>query len=190
MLGAAAAKVLPIGVPKLIVSPIASGQRRFGPLIGTRDVLVLHSVIDILGLNPISTTVFDNAAAAIRGMLEHGRRMEARGGRYVAITMLGNTTRAVMLLKDLLAEQGYEAVIFHSNGVGGPAMEELIAQAACSSASIDFTTDELADALLGGYHAAPERLEAGGRARAAAGGGARLCRLRRVRAALDGAARR
>ncbi len=162
VLGAAAAKVLPIGVPKLIVSPIASGQRRFGPLIGTRDVLVLHSVVDILGLNPISTTVFDNAAAAIRGMLEHGRRMEARGGRYVAITMLGNTTRAVMLLKDLLAEQGFEAVIFHSNGVGGPAMEELAA-GGLFAGIVDFTTDELADAVLGGYHAAPERLEAAGR---------------------------
>ena len=88
--------------------------------------------------------------------------MEARGGRYVAITMLGNTTRAVMLLKDLLAEQGFEAVIFHSNGVGGPAMEELAA-GGLFAGIVDFTTDELADAVLGGYHAAPERLEAAGR---------------------------
>src|SRR5215212_5651729 len=115
VLGAAAAKVLPIGFPKIIVSPIASGQRRFGMFMGTRDVLVMHSVIDILGINPISTTIFDNAAAAVWGMLEHGQRLSVRQGdqetrrtgdadalddrRYVAVTMLGNTTKAVMLIK-------------------------------------------------------------------------------------------
>src|SRR5262245_64068262 len=77
VLGAAAAKALPIGVPKIIVSPIASGQRRFGPFMGTRDVLVMHSIIDILGITPISTTVFDNPAAAVWGMIEHGRRLAA-----------------------------------------------------------------------------------------------------------------
>ncbi len=158
VLGAAAAKVLPIGVPKVIVSPIASGQRRFGPLIGTRDVLVMHSVVDILGINPISRTIFDNAAAAIAGMLDRGHRLTHDDGRYVAITMLGNTTKGVMALKERLATRGYEAVIFHSNGVGGPAMEELAEQGAFAGV-IDFTTDELADPLLGGYHAAPDRLE-------------------------------
>jgi uncharacterized protein (UPF0261 family) len=161
VLGAAAAKVLPIGVPKLIVSPIASGQRRFGPLVGTRDVLVMHSVVDILGINPISTVIFDNAAAAITGMLAHGRRLERDAGRYVAVTMLGNTTRGVMAVKELLAAAGYEAVIFHSNGVGGPAMEELAEQGLFAGV-IDYTTDELADPLLGGYHAAPQRLERAG----------------------------
>lgn len=161
VLGAAAAKVLPIGVPKIIVSPIASGQRRFGPLIGTRDVLVMHSVVDILGINPISMTIFDNAAAAICGMLDHGHTLRHDNKRYVAITMLGNTTTGVMALKDLLAAHGYEAVIFHSNGVGGPAMEEL-AQQGLFAGIIDYTTDELADPLLGGYHAAPTRLEAAG----------------------------
>src|SRR6266496_4632859 len=80
VLGAAAAKALPIGMPKIIVSPIASGQRRFGMFMGTRDVLVMHSIIDILGINPISTTVFDNAAAAIWGMLQHGHRLDLRQG--------------------------------------------------------------------------------------------------------------
>ena len=163
VLGAAAAKVLPIGVPKVIVSPIASGQRRFGPLVGTRDTLVLHSVVDILGLNPISRAVFDNAAAAVWGMLERGHRLEPvdPAQRYVAITMLGNTTKGVMAIKDLLAAHGYEAVIFHANGVGGPAREELAAQRMFVGV-IEYTTDELADPLLGGYHAAPERLEAAG----------------------------
>ncbi len=168
VLGAAAAKALPIGLPKIIVSPIASGQRRFGMFMGTRDVLVMHSIIDILGINPISATVFDNAAAAIWGMLQHGHRLDLRQGhagaaaeRYVAVTMLGNTTSGVMVVKDRLAEHGYEAVIFHSNGVGGLAMEELIAQGMFAGV-IDYTTNELSDPLLGGFHAAPERLEQAG----------------------------
>jgi len=165
VLGAAAAKVLPIGFPKIIVSPVASGQRRFGMFMGTRDVMVMHSVIDILGLNPISVTIFDNAAAAMWGMLEHGHRLHHRlqqhVKRYVAVTMLGNTTKGVMVAKDLLAKRGYEAVIFHSNGVGGPAMEEQLTQGMFAGV-IDYTTNELADPLLGGFHAAPGRLERAG----------------------------
>src|SRR5262249_28397657 len=68
VLGASAVMGLPIGVPKIIVTPIASGHRRFGPLVGTKDVMVVHSVTDILGLNPISCAVFDNVAAALAGM--------------------------------------------------------------------------------------------------------------------------
>src|SRR5207253_10727816 len=68
VLGAAAMKALPVGVPKIIVTPIASGKRHYGPLIGNRDVMVMHSVVDILGINPISQAVFDNAAAAVVGM--------------------------------------------------------------------------------------------------------------------------
>jgi uncharacterized protein (UPF0261 family) len=165
VLGAAAAKVLPVGFPKIIVSPIASGQRRFGMFMGTRDVLVMHSVIDILGLNPISTTIFDNAAAAVWGMLQHGHRLDSQpqqsDKRYVAVTMLGNTTKGVMAAKDVLEERGYEAVIFHSNGVGGPAMEEQIAQGMFVGV-IDYTTNELSDPLLGGFHAAPGRMEKAG----------------------------
>jgi uncharacterized protein (UPF0261 family) len=178
VLGAAAAKLLPLGFPKIIVSPIASGQRRFGIFMGTRDVIVMHSVIDILGINPISTTVFDNAAAAVWGMLQHGHRLDLlrpgdqetgrHGGasesdarRYVAVTMLGNTTKGVMAAKDVLEARGYDAVIFHSNGVGGPAMEEQIAQGMFVGV-IDYTTNELSDPLLGGFHAAPSRLEKAG----------------------------
>lgn len=159
VLGAAVMKALPIGVPKIIVTPIASGRRRFGPLVGTRDVMVVHSVVDILGLNPISTTIFDNVAAAMAGMVTHGRPLEDRDPRpRVAVTMLGNTTRAVMLIRDRLAGQGYDTVVFHSNGVGGPAMEELAAQGLFAGV-IDFTTDELADELVGGFHGAgPDRL--------------------------------
>jgi uncharacterized protein (UPF0261 family) len=156
VLGASAMTCLPIGVPKIIVTPIASGRRRFGPLVGTRDVMVVHSVVDILGLNPISMTIFDNVAAAMAGMLEHGHPMrltDDEGRPRVAITMLGNTTRAVTTIRDALARHGLDGVIFHSNGVGGPAMEELAADGLFIGV-IDFTTDELADELVGGFHVA------------------------------------
>jgi uncharacterized protein (UPF0261 family) len=164
VLGASAMLSLPIGIPKIIVTPIASGRRRFGPLVGTRDVMVVHSVVDILGLNPISTTIFDNVAAAMAGMLHHGHRLRSDDGRpRVAITMLGNTTKAVMTIRDALARQGLDSVIFHSNGVGGPAMEELAADGLFVGV-IDFTTDELADELVGGFHVGgPERLRRIGR---------------------------
>lgn len=189
VLGAYAMRALPIGVPKVIVTPIASGRRHYGQLMGTKDIFVVHSVIDILGINPISRAVFDNACGAVVGMVkagdggrtkddgrrtkddrvrEDGRRRteqsQAAGvgrawSRYVAITMLGNTTKAVMHIKDILAEHGYEAIIFHSNGVGGPAMEELAGQGVFVGV-IDYTTDELSDQLIGGFHAGgEERLE-------------------------------
>jgi uncharacterized protein (UPF0261 family) len=164
VLGASAMKSLPIGVPKVIVTPIASGHRRFGPLVGTRDIMVVHSVIDILGLNPISRAIFDNVAAALAGMAQQARPLTFTSAeRRVAITMLGNTTRAVMMMRDALLAHGFESVIFHSNGVGGPAMEELATDGLFAGV-IDFTTDELTDELVGGLHAAgPDRLRTIGR---------------------------
>jgi len=164
VLGASAMKSLPIGVPKVIVTPIASGHRKFGPLVGTRDVMVVHSVIDILGLNPISRAIFDNVAAALAGMAAQARPLTfTNDERRVAITMLGNTTAAVMTMRDLLRARGFESIIFHSNGVGGLAMEELATDGLFSGV-IDFTTDELTDELVGGlHHAGPDRLRTIGR---------------------------
>jgi uncharacterized protein (UPF0261 family) len=161
VMGAAALMALPVGVPKVLVSPIASGYHFFAPLVGTRDMMVVHSVVDILGLNPIACTVFDNVAAAIKGMVEYGHGLPApkAGDKFVAVTMLGNTTKAVMAAKTVLAEHGYEAVIFHSNGVGGPAMEELAALGQFVGV-IDFTTNEIYDPLVGGIHdGGPDRLK-------------------------------
>ena len=166
VMGGAAMMQLPLGVPKVLLSPIASGKHYFDPLVGTSDIMVMHTVVDILGLNPIARTIFDNAAAAVKGLVDHGHRglPETDGGRYVAVTMLGNTTKAVMALRDRLKESGYEAVIFHSNGVGGPAMEEL-AEAGQFIGVIDYTTNEVADPMTGGIHdAGPERLLRVGRA--------------------------
>lgn len=160
VLGATAMRALPIGVPKILVTPLASGKRTFGTFMGTRDIFVLHSVIDIAGLNPISQTVFDNAAAAAVGMAQAGYHpidsAADDGKRYVALTMLGNTTKAVMRVKERIAAHGYESIIFHSNGVGGPAMEDL-AERGMFAAVIDYTTDELTDQLLGGFHQGGEK---------------------------------
>lgn len=178
VLGAYAMRALPIGVPKVIVTPIASGRRHYGQLMGTKDIFVVHSVIDILGINPISRAVFDNACGAVVGMANAGAVpvinnrtqmstadvdssfvVRHSSSRYVAITMLGNTTKAVMHIKGILTEHGYEGIIFHSNGVGGPAMEELAGQGMFVGV-IDYTTDELSDQLVGGFHAGgEERLE-------------------------------
>lgn len=161
VMGAAAMMQLPVGVPKVLISPIASGKHYFDPLVGTSDIMVVHSIVDILGLNPIAMTIFDNAAAAVKGLVEHGHELPPPSPEdcYVGVTMLGNTTQAVMALKERLAEHGYEAVIFHSNGIGGPAMEEL-AEAGQFIGVIDFTTNETYDPMTGGIHdGGPDRLK-------------------------------
>jgi uncharacterized protein (UPF0261 family) len=164
LLGAAAMHALPVGVPKLIVSPSASGRRSFGPFVAEADVTVMHSVIDILGLNEIARAIFDNAAAAVAGMVrDAGRPVGALGEQCVGITMLGQTTPGVMRVREVLLEAGREPVIFHANGVGGPAMEHLI-EAGALGGVIDYTLSELANSLLDGIHATgPDRLRVAGR---------------------------
>jgi uncharacterized protein (UPF0261 family) len=164
LLGAAAMHALPVGVPKLIVSPSASGRRPFGPFVGEGDVTVMHSVIDILGLNEIARAIFDNAAAAVAGMARDGGRPVGRlGERVVGITMLGQTTPGVMRVREALVRAGHEPVIFHANGVGGPAMEQLI-EAGALTGVIDYTLSELANTLKDGIHATgPDRLRVAGR---------------------------
>jgi uncharacterized protein (UPF0261 family) len=164
LLGAAAMHALPVGVPKLIVSPSASGRRSFGPFVGEADVTVMHSVIDILGLNPVARAIFDNAAAAVAGMVrDAGRPVTGLGERCVGVTMLGQTTPGVMRVREVLVKAGQEPVIFHANGVGGPAMEQLIDSGALGGV-IDYTLSELANSLLDGIHATgPERLRVAGR---------------------------
>ena len=164
LLGAAAMHALPVGVPKVIVSPSASGRRSFAPFVGEKDVTVMHSVIDILGLDEIARSIYDNAAAAVAGMVrDAGRPVTELGERCVGITMLGQTTPGVMRVREVLLEAGREPVIFHANGVGGPAMEHLI-EAGALGGVIDYTLSELANSLLDGIHATgPERLRVAGR---------------------------
>lgn len=152
---------LPVGVPKIVVSPIASGRHEFGPLVGTRDMMVVHSVVDILGLNPIACKVFDNVVAAMVGMVATPTRSTDAGqdnALTVAVTMLGNTTNAVMALREVLHAAGVRTMVFHANGVGGPAMEELACEGRFDGV-IDFTTNEVTDPLVGGIHdGGPNRL--------------------------------
>jgi len=163
LLGASAMHVLPVGVPKVLVSPSASGRRPFAPFVGTKDVMVMHSVIDILGVNPISRVIFDNAASAIVGMVLHaGKPMEDLPIGTVGVTMLGQTTPGVMLMREVLARGGIDTVIFHANGVGGVAMEELI-EAHALGGVIEYSLSELANSVKGGIHAVgPSRLTVAG----------------------------
>ena len=158
VMSAGALMQLPIGVPKIVLSPIASGRHEFGPLVGTSDMLVMHTVIDILGLNNISETIYDNAVAAMAGMVKHGHVLTAPGPdkKYVAVTMLGNTTTSTMAIQEELEKHGYEVITFHANGVGGPAMEEL-AEAGQFVGVIDLTPSKLVGKLIGGIHNGGER---------------------------------
>ncbi|MHB1134236.1 MAG: Tm-1-like ATP-binding domain-containing protein [Chloroflexota bacterium] len=145
-----AMRALPFGVPKLLVT--TKGSDDVGPYVGTKDIAVLHSVTDIMGLNPILRRVLANAAGAISGMVET-EAVESRPRPTVAISAFGVTTPAALRCRDLLSERGYEALVFHANGTGGRAMEDLMEQGAVD-AVLDLTTTELADELCGGTQSA------------------------------------
>lgn len=152
---------LPMGVPKLTVSTIASGRHYFSDIIGYNDAMVMHSVVDILGINSISKQVFDHAVGAVIGMLRCVRKEHALDSDRIAISMLGTTTPPVMnVIKPRLEDLGYEVLTFHANGVGGACMDKLIREG-FFKAVIDFTPNELAGHLYGGLHnPGMERMEA------------------------------
>jgi uncharacterized protein (UPF0261 family) len=159
-------QALDLGFPKLIVSPLASGDRTFEPYVGLRDVAVLHSVADIAGVNAVTSRVYRAAAGYIVG----AARAASNGGggdRWpptVAISMNGNTTPAVTQAIRELEQRGRSCVSFHANGVGGRAMEDFIASGQ-AVAVLDYTTTELAARLVGGLmDPGPTRMEAAGRA--------------------------
>jgi len=155
-----AMRELPVGVPKLVVSTMASGDTR--PYVGAVDVTLMYSVVDIAGLNPISERILGNAAAAAAGMAKaQGPQAEAEKP-LVGATMFGVTTPAVTEARKRLEELGYEVLVFHATGTGGQSMEALM-RSGFITASFDLTTTELADELVGGVlSAGPERLEAAG----------------------------
>ena len=157
-----AMRALPIGVPKLLVSTMASGN--VGLFVGTRDVCLLHPVTDVAGLNRVSRRILANAANATAGMVLGEAPDEGDGKPLVAITMFGVTTPAVLRLQSALEADGFETIVFHAVGSGGRAMEEMIDEGLVN-AVIDLTTSELTDHALGGiFDAGPDRLEAAGRA--------------------------
>src|SRR5215472_8205968 len=162
---------LPVGLPKLLVSTMASGD--VSPYVGAKDVCIMYSVVDVAGINRISRLVLGNAAAAMAGMVtaqEQAAREQAGPGQaaddrpLIAASMFGVTTPAVDSARARLAELGYEVLVFHATGAGGRALEAL-AQARLVSGVLDLTTTELADDLVGGVlSAGPDRLTAAGAA--------------------------
>lgn len=120
---------LPIGLPKLIVSTVASGQTE--PYVGTSDLILFPSVVDICGINSVSRAVLSNAGAAFAGMvigkLEKLKEACSDNEKFtVGITMFGVTTPCVTAVKDRLNKEGFETLVFHATGVGGRAMEDLV----------------------------------------------------------------
>jgi uncharacterized protein (UPF0261 family) len=152
-IGTAVMKNLPFGVPKLMVSTVASGTATFGPFVGTKDVLMMHSVVDVQGVNSLITRVFANAAAAICGMVRNniGQIKDGKGEKTIALSMLGTTTPGALRAKNLLEAKGYEVVAFHQNGTGGIAMEDLIREGFFHGV-LDLNLHEVADRLVGGLH--------------------------------------
>lgn len=158
-----AVRGLPLGVPKLLVSTLASGNTR--AYVGTSDLTLMYPVVDIAGINAISERVLGNAAAAIAGMARHhaGFLPRPAGRPLLAATMFGNTTPCVDTARRWLADRGYEVLVFHATGSGGMAMESLM-EAGLITGALDVTAAELADDLLGGLGSAgPNRLEVAGR---------------------------
>jgi uncharacterized protein (UPF0261 family) len=156
----AAMRALPFGIPKLMVSTLASGQVRH--YVGVRDIAMLHSVVDISGLNRISRTVLTNAANAMIGMTRRQGSIDTdpEFRQLITATMFGVTTPCVEAARRILETEGFEVLVFHATGTGGMTMESFI-QDGMISGVLDITTTELADELVGGeLTAGPDRLTA------------------------------
>jgi uncharacterized protein (UPF0261 family) len=161
----AAMRELPVGVPKVMVSTMASGNT--GPYVDVKDITMMYSVVDIAGLNPVSRQILRNAAGAICGMLDVALRdapvAPAIDKPLVAATMFGVTTPCVTEARKRLESAGFDVLVFHATGSGGRAMEGLIDDGFVSGV-LDATTTEWADEVVGGVlSAGPDRLSAAGR---------------------------
>jgi uncharacterized protein (UPF0261 family) len=161
-IGTAAMRALPFGIPKLMVSTLASGQ--VNQWVGVRDILMLHSVVDISGLNRVSCQVLANAAHAMAGMVKMQRPAHAAVATkpVIAATMFGVTTPCVSAARQRLETSGFEVLVFHATGTGGLTMESFIHDGLIQGV-LDITTTELADELVGGIlSAGTDRLTAAG----------------------------
>ena len=167
----AAMRALPIGFPKLMVSTLASGNT--AQYVGTKDIVMFPSIVDVAGLNRISRQILTRAAGAICGMVEVGQasRLSGAGGTpallpdkpVIVASQFGNTTACVDHARKILEAAGYEVLVFHATGIGGRTMESII-ESGLVSGVLDITTTEWADELVGGFlGAGPTRLEAAAR---------------------------
>lgn len=153
-----AMRALPIGVPKVMVSTVASGNT--APYVGASDIVMMPSIVDVAGINSISTKIFTNAVFAIAGMVKFENTKVVDKKPLIAATMFGVTTPCVTTATKYLEKRGYEVLIFHATGIGGQSMEALIAGGFIEGV-LDLTTTEWADEIIGGVlNAGPYRLEA------------------------------
>ena len=161
-LGSAAMRALPVGFPKLMVSTLASGNTAH--YVGSKDISMMPSIVDVSGLNRISRTIFTRAVGSICGMVDTEPEAVEGERPLIAASMFGNTTECVDAARALLEAAGYEVLVFHATGTGGKTMETLISDGMIAGA-LDITTTEWADELVGGtLSAGPTRLEAAGKA--------------------------
>jgi uncharacterized protein (UPF0261 family) len=157
IIGASAMRALPVGVPKVMVSTLASGDVK--AYVGTSDVVMFHSVVDVAGVNQISARIFANAAAAVTGMAAT-RPPEIAEKPLLAASMFGNTTPLVNRCRETMERQGYEVLVFHATGTGGQTLEGLVNDGFISGV-LETTPTEWADELVGGVlSAGPTRLDA------------------------------
>ncbi len=161
VIGTAAMRALPVGVPKVMLSTVANGQATFGPFVGTRDVTIIHSVADILGLNSLTRQVLAEAAGAVVGMVEMldaARQPQGAGRPTVGMTVAGVTTPCAMRVRELLERAGYEVISFHCNGIGAQAMEELAAEGRLHGI-IDLSPHDIPGYMFNGLmKASPDRM--------------------------------
>ena len=159
----AAMRELPLGVPKVMVSTLASGMVR--QFVGDKDIFMLNSVVDILGINRVSREVLSQAARAMAGLVRYPRpEPQSTDKPLVAATMFGVTTACVERARETLERAGCEVLVFHATGNGGQAMESLISEGLIAGV-LDVTTTEIADEYVGGFlSAGPDRLTAAGKA--------------------------
>ncbi|MCX8003401.1 MAG: Tm-1-like ATP-binding domain-containing protein [Burkholderiaceae bacterium] len=152
-----AMRALPVGVPKVMVSSVASGDIR--PYVGPSDICMMYSVTDVSGINRISEKVLANAAHALAGMIAHARRGESVAKPAIGLTMFGVTTPCVQAVTKQLQDE-FDCLVFHATGTGGQSMEKL-ADSGLLAAMLDVTTTEVCDEIVGGVlSAGPERLDA------------------------------
>ena len=155
-LATAAMRALPVGVPKVMVSTMASGDTR--PYVGPSDICMMHAVTDVQGINRISERVLGNAAHALAGMIAHPIAASAATRPALGLTMFGVTTPCVQQVTKLLGDT-YDCLVFHATGVGGQSMEKL-ADSGLLEGVIDVSTTEIADEVVGGtLSAGPTRLD-------------------------------
>ncbi len=159
-IGTTAMQAVPVGVPKIMVSTLASGDT--GPYVQSKDICMMYSVVDIAGINRLSRRILANAAGAIVGMVNTALPAVTADKPLIAATMFGVTTPCVTRAREVLEAAGYEVLVFHATGTGGQAMEDLVRDGFLVGV-LDVTTTELADELVGGIlSAGPDRLEAAG----------------------------